>query len=241
MKIIKAKDYKDMGYKAAGIIAAQIILKEDSVLGLATGSTVEGLYARLCELNREGAVDFSTIKSVNLDEYVNLPVSDKNSYRFFMDTNLFEHVNILPENTNLPDGMAKDLAQECLRYEALIAELGGVDLQLLGLGHNGHIVFNEPYTKFEKITNIVDLKESTIQANARFFNTMEEVPKQAITMGIQTIMRARHILLCVSGEGKAEILKAVLTGPVTPQVPGSILQLHPHVTIVADEDALKAF
>lgn len=239
MKIIRAKDYKDMSYKAAGIIGAQIILKEDSVLGLATGSTVEGLYARLCELNREEAIDFRKVKSVNLDEYVNLPVSDKNSYQFFMDTNLFQHVNILPDNTNLPNGMAKDLEKECLHYEALIDTLGGVDLQLLGLGHNGHIGFNEPDTKFEKQTHVVDLNESTIQANARFFDTLDEVPKQAITMGIQTIMRARHILLCVSGEGKSEILKAVLTGPVTPQVPGSILQLHPHVTVVADADALK--
>lgn len=240
MRIIKTKDYKDMSKKAANIIAAQMTLKDDSVLGLATGSTVIGLYERLVEGYQEGDLDFSKVKSVNLDEYVGLPITDINSYRYFMNTNLFDHINIDIKNTHVPDGL-KDIEAECRGYEGLIQSLGGIDLQLLGLGNNGHIGFNEPSDEFEKQTHCVCLKASTIEANARFFDNEEKVPKKAITMGIQTIMRARAILLCVSGEGKAEILKKVLTGPVTPKVPGSILQLHSNVIVVADEAAMKEF
>ncbi|MDD2189770.1 MAG: glucosamine-6-phosphate deaminase [Eubacteriales bacterium] len=237
MKIIYAKDYYDMGRKAANIISAQVILKRDCVLGLATGSTVESIYKNLIIQYQKGDVDFSGVRSVNLDEYVGLPEDHDQSYRYFMETNLFCHINIRKENTNVPDGMAADVEAECMRYEDLIKELGGTDLQLLGLGHNGHVGFNEPDDKFPLLTHCVQLKESTIKANARFFEREDQVPGEAITMGIKSIMQAKQILLCVSGEAKAEILKKVLTGPVTPAVPGSILQIHPNLTVVADEEA----
>lgn len=239
MKIIRAKDYQDMSRKAANIISAQIILKEKSVLGLATGSTVLGLYERLIHLHNEGELDFSNILTVNLDEYVGLPAQHSQSYRYYMDNNLFKHINIPYENTNLPDGMAKDIEKECREYDDLITGMGGIDLQLLGLGLNGHIGFNEPATEFPKGTHCVTLTESTVKANSRFFENENEVPKKALTMGIKTIMSASKILLCVNGKAKAGILKEVLTGPVTPAVPGSILQLHPDLTVVADEEALS--
>ncbi len=241
MKIIYAKDYYDMGRKAANIISAQVTLKSDCILGLATGSTVESIYKNLILQYQKGDVDFSDVRSVNLDEYVGLPGDHDQSYRYFMETNLFRHINILKENTNVPDGMAADVEAECIRYEELIKELGGTDLQLLGLGHNGHVGFNEPDDKFPLLTHCVQLKKSTIKANARFFANEDQVPGEAITMGIKSIMQAKRILLCVSGEAKAEILKTVLTGPVTPEVPGSILQLHSNLTVVADEEALSLY
>lgn len=241
MKIIYAKDYYDMGRKAANIISAQVTLKSDCILGLATGSTVESIYKNLILQYQKGDIDFSGVRSVNLDEYVGLPEDHDQSYRYFMETNLFRHINIRKENTNVPDGMAADVDAECIRYEDLIKELGGTDLQLLGLGHNGHVGFNEPDDKFPLLTHCVQLKESTIKANARFFKSEDQVPGEAITMGIKSIMQAKRILLCVSGEAKAEILKTVLTGPVTPEVPGSILQLHSNLTVVADEEALSLF
>lgn len=239
MKIIRAKDYEDMSRKAANVIASQIILKNDSVLGLATGSTVIGLYKQLIRLYESGDLDFSEINTVNLDEYVGLSALHPQSYRYFMDNNLFKHVNIPPANTRLPDGMAKDTGKECSNYDAQIEELGGIDLQLLGLGLNGHIGFNEPDAIFPKGTHCVDLTESTIKANSRFFNNEDEVPKKAITMGIKNIMEAKMVVLCVSGKAKAPILPKVLFGPVTPNVPGSILQLHNNLTVVADLDALS--
>lgn len=192
-------------------------------------------------MNQNGDVDFSGVRSVNLDEYVGLAGDHNQSYRYFMDTNLFNQINIHKDNTNVPDGMAADIEAECIRYENLIKELGGIDLQLLGLGHNGHIGFNEPDDYFPLLTHRVQLKESTIKANSRFFENEDQVPREAITMGIKSIMQAKRILLCVSGEAKAEILKKVLSGPVTPEVPGSILQLHPNLTVVADEAALSRF
>lgn len=178
MKIIQVKDYKEMSNKAAAILAAQVALKEDSVLGLATGSTMVGPYEQLRKINEKGYVDFSKVRSVNLDEYVGLPASDVNSYIYFMETNLFKYINILPENANLPNGRAEELEKECKRYEDLIKRLGGIDLQLLGLGHNGHIGFNEPDEKFVKETHVVNLKESTICANSRFFDDPDQVPKR---------------------------------------------------------------
>ena len=237
MKTIYAENYYDMSRKAANILSAQVTLKSDCVLGLATGSTVEGLYKQLIAWHQKGDVDFSGVRSVNLDEYVGLPEDHNQSYRYFMETNLFRHINIRKENTHMPAGMATDLEEECVSYEALIKELGGIDIQLLGLGHNGHIGFNEPGEAFEMLTHCVQLKESTIKANARFFDREDQVPREAITMGIKSIMHAKRILLCVSGCAKAEILKQVLTGPVTPAVPGSILQLHPNLIVVADEEA----
>ena len=238
MKIYKAKDYKDMSRKAANIISAQVIMKPNCVLGLATGSTPIGTYDQLVEWYNKGDLDFSEVTTVNLDEYKGLPRTNDQSYYYFMHQHLFDCVNIDPERTNVPNGMEPDAEKECGRYEELIRSLGGVDLQLLGLGHNGHIGFNEPGEAFEKETHCVDLTESTIEANKRFFASADDVPKQAYTMGIKTIMQAKKILIVVNGENKADIVERAFFGPVTPEVPASILQLHNDVTLVGDEEAL---
>lgn len=238
MKIYKAKDYKDMSRKAANIISAQVIMKPNCVLGLATGSTPIGTYDQLVEWYNKGDLDFSEVTTVNLDEYKGLPRTNDQSYYYFMHQHLFDRVNIDPERTNVPNGMEPDAERECGRYEELIRSLGGVDLQLLGLGHNGHIGFNEPGEAFEKETHCVDLTESTIEANKRFFASADDVPKQAYTMGIKTIMQAKKILIVVNGENKADIVERAFFGPVTPEVPASILQLHNDVTLVGDEEAL---
>ena len=237
MKIYKAKDYKDMSRKAANIISAQVIMKPNCVLGLATGSTPIGTYDQLVEWYNKGDLDFSEVTTVNLDEYKGLPRTNDQSYYYFMHQHLFDRVNIDPERTNVPNGMEPDAEKECGRYEELIRSLGGVDLQLLGLGHNGHIGFNEPGEAFEKETHCVDLTE-TIEANKRFFASADDVPKQAYTMGIKTIMQAKKILIVVNGENKADIVERAFFGPVTPEVPASILQLHNDVTLVGDEAAL---
>lgn len=239
MKIIKAKDYDEMSRKAANIISAQVIMKPDCVLGLATGSTPIGMYEKLVEWYNKGDLDFGDVTTVNLDEYRGLPKENDQSYYYFMHSHLFDYVNINPDRTFLPNGMSEDPDAECERYEEVIRATGGVDLQLLGMGHNGHIGFNEPGDEFAKGTHCVDLQPRTIEANKRFFESADDVPKQAYSMGIQTIMRAKKILVIVSGEDKAEALKNSIYGPITPHVPGSILQLHPDVTIVADEAALS--
>ena len=239
MKIYACPDYLAMSRRAAAIIAAQVTLKPDCVLGLATGSTPIGAYAQLVKWYQQGDLSFAQVKSANLDEYRGLAPDHDQSYRYFMQHNLFDHVDIKPENTNVPNGMAADPGAECSRYDQVIQDLGGVDLQLLGMGHNGHIGFNEPADEFVRETHVVDLTESTIQANARFFASAGEVPRQAMTMGIQTIMQARKVLVAVSGQGKAEIVKKAFTGPVTPQVPASILQMHPDVILVGDKAALS--
>ena len=239
MQIYRAKDYEDMSKKAANIIASQIVLKPDCVLGLATGSTPIGAYKNLVEKYEQGDLDFSQVTTVNLDEYKGLPRENDQSYYYFMHDNLFDHVNVKPENTHLPDGTKEDSDEECARYEELIRTLGGQDLQLLGLGHNGHIGFNEPDAIFEKATHCVDLQESTIEANKRFFASADDVPKQAYTMGIGTIMQAKKILVVVSGEDKADPVAKAFFGPVTPEVPASILQFHKDVILVADEAALS--
>ena len=237
MQIYRAKDYEDMSKKAANIIASQVVLKPDCVLGLATGSTPIGAYKNLVEKYEQGDLDFSQVTTVNLDEYKGLPRENDQSYYYFMHDNLFDHVNVKPENTHLPDGTKEDANEECARYEELIRSLGGQDLQLLGLGHNGHIGFNEPDAVFEKTTHCVDLQESTIEANKRFFASADDVPKQAYTMGIGTIMSAKKIVVVVSGEDKADIVKRAFSGPVTPSVPASILQMHPDVTVICDAAA----
>jgi glucosamine-6-phosphate deaminase len=239
MRIIKAKSYGDMSRKAANVLSAQVILKSNCVLGLATGATALGIYKQLIEWYQKGDIDFTGVHTVNLDEYVGLPGDHEQSYRHYMDANFFQHINIKLWNTHLPDGMTENVEEECHKYDALIEALGGIDLQLLGLGHNGHIGFNEPDEAFEKLTHCVQLKEITRKANARFFENEEQVPGEAITMGIKSIMQAKRIVLCVSGAHKAEVLKQVLTGPVTPALPGSILQMHPNLTVVADEEALS--
>lgn len=239
MNIYRAKDYQDMSRKAANIISAQIIMKPDCVLGLATGSSPVGTYQQLIDWYEKGDLDFSGVTSINLDEYKGLAPENEQSYRHFMNTNLFDHVNINKANTYVPDGLEADSAKACSNYNRIIETSGGIDLQLLGLGHNGHIGFNEPGAAFECETHCVDLTESTIEANKRFFESEDMVPRQAYTMGIKNIMQAKKVLVIVSGADKAAILKRVLQGPVTPEVPASILQLHNDVTFVADEAALS--
>lgn len=239
IKICKAKDYNEMSRKAANVISAQMIMKPNCVLGLATGSTPIGTYKKLVERYEKGDLDFSGITTVNLDEYKGLPKENDQSYYYFMNDNLFSHVNVDKSRTFLPDGTEPDSDKACREYDEIIDATGGVDLQLLGLGHNGHIGFNEPNTEFDKGTHCVNLSERTIQANKRFFASEADVPRQAYTMGIQTIMKARKILVVVSGEDKADIVKEAFFGPITPAVPASILQLHSDVTVVADEAALS--
>ena len=240
MKIIRTKDYADMSRKAANIISAQVIMKPDCVLGLATGGTPVGTYEKLVERYNEGDLDFSEVTSVNLDEYRGLPKEHPESYWSFMHKNLFDHVNIRPEAIHLPDGTNPDAVDACAKYNDIIHSVGGIDLQLLGLGPNGHIGFNEPGEAFELETHCVDLTPATIEANKRFFDGNEDlVPKQAYTMGIRTIMQARKVLMVVNGAGKAEIVKKAFFGPVTPEVPASILQLHPDFILVGDEEALS--
>ena len=240
MKIIRAKDYQDMSRKAANIISAQVIMKPDCVLGLATGGTPVGTYAQLVDWYNKGDLDFSEVTTVNLDEYRGLPKEHPQSYWYFMNENLFSKVNIDLAKTNLPDGTNLDTAAECARYNGIIHMLGGIDLQLLGIGPNGHIGFNEPGEAFELETHCIDLAPTTIEANKRFFDGNEAlVPKQAYTMGIKTIMQARKVLVVANGKAKAQAVKDAVTGPVTPACPGSILQLHPDCILVADEEALS--
>ncbi|MDO5417450.1 MAG: glucosamine-6-phosphate deaminase [Lachnospiraceae bacterium] len=241
MRIYKATDYNDMSRKAANVISAQVTMKPDCVLGLATGSSPIGTYKQLIEWHREGLLDFSQVHTANLDEYKGLTKDNDQSYYYFMYHNFFKDINIDMANTNIPDGTNPDGEAEGARYDQVVRDLGGVDLQLLGLGRNGHIGFNEPDEVFPKGTHCVDLQESTIEANKRFFASADDVPKQAYSMGIQTIMMARKILLIASGEDKAEALYNSLCGPITPHVPGSILQLHQDVVVVADEAALSKF
>ena len=236
MKLIKVDSYEKLSRQAANIISAQVILKPNAVLGLATGSSPVGTYAQLIKWYEKGDLDFSSVTTVNLDEYCGLSPDNDQSYRYFMDTNLFNHVNVDKKRTNVPNGLAEDLDKECVRYDALIKSLGGIDLQLLGIGHNGHIGFNEPDSAFEKTTHVVELKQSTIDANARFFEDRSQVPTSAITMGIKSIMNARKIRLIANGKDKKEILEKALFGPVTPEVPASILQFHPDLTVVYNVD-----
>ena len=228
-----------MSRKAANILSAQVIMKPNCVLGLATGSTPIGTYAQLVEWYNKGDLDFSNVTTVNLDEYRGLDRENDQSYYYFMNEHLFGKVNVNHERTFLPDGTEKDSEKACADYNQIIEDVGGVDLQLLGLGHNGHIGFNEPGDVFKAKTHCVDLTETTIKANQRFFASIDDVPRQAYTMGIQTIMQARKILVVVSGEDKAGIVKEAFFGPITPRVQASVLQLHPDVTVVADEAALS--
>lgn len=225
MRIYVCKNYEDMSKRAADVMAAQLILKPNSVLGLATGSTPIGLYQSLAERCARGEISFKQVRSVNLDEYCGITPDNDQSYSYFMFKNLFDHVDILPENTHFPDGTNTDAAAETANYDALIASMGGIDVQLLGIGNNGHIGFNEPSDHFAIGTIHVALTESTIQANSRFFASLDEVPRYAYSMGCGTIMNANKILLVANGKNKAEIMEKALFGPVTPQVPASLLQL----------------
>ena len=236
MRIINVKTYEQLSRKAANIISAQVILKPDCVLGLATGSSPVGTYRQLIEWYNKGDIDFSETTTVNLDEYVGLGENDEQSYRYFMQKNLFDHINIKRENTFVPDGLSDDLNEECNAYDARIRRLGGIDLQLMGIGFDGHIGFNEPSDVFDKNTHVVDLHESTIKANSRFFASENDVPRQAVSMGMVSIMQARKVLLIANGAGKKEILGKALYGPVTPHIPASLLQLHNDVTVIFSEE-----
>lgn len=239
MRIIRTRDYKQMSRDAANIISAQVILKPDSVLGLATGSSPLGAYEQLIEWYVKGDLDFSRVSTVNLDEYVGLGFDNRESYRRFMYDNLFGRINIDPGNINIPNGCAADPEAECARYDGVLRRLGGIDLQLLGLGVNGHIGFNEPADLFAKGTHVVHLSDSTIEANKRFFDKAEDVPRAAVTMGIFDIIQADRVLMVASGQNKARAVKDAFFGPITPRVPASILQFHKDFTLVADEAALS--
>lgn len=236
MKFITVENYDKLSRQAANIISAQVIMKPNSVLGLATGSSPVGIYRQLIEWYNKGDINFSETVSINLDEYVGLTESDEQSYRYFMQDNFFDHINIRRENTFVPNGCATDLERECAEYDARIDRFGGIDLQLLGIGLDGHIGFNEPADVFVKNTHVVDLHDSTIKANARFFDSEDEVPKQAVTMGMVSIMQAKKILLIANGKAKKEILEKAFFGPITPAIPASILQLHPDITVVFSEE-----
>ena len=237
MKFVIMPDYDQMSRAAADAIVEQLIDKPDSVLGLATGSTPIGMYASLVSDVEAGKVSFADVSTFNLDEYLGLEPTHDQSYRYFMNDNLFDHVDIDKARTHVPSGIGDAMEEICEDYEAKIALAGGIDLQVLGIGNNGHIGFNEPAESFPVATHCVQLTESTIQANSRLFDSIDEVPREAYTMGIGTIMKARRILMVVSGGDKAEILEKCLFGPVVPEVPASALQLHPAVTVVCDAAA----
>lgn len=239
MRIIKVEDYYLMSRMTANIISAQIIMKPKCVIGLATGSTPIGTYKQLIQWYKKGDLDFSEVTTINLDEYKGLSPDNTQSYRYFMNTNFFDHININKEKTYVPNGLETDSEKACREYNDIIKNCGGVDLQLLGLGNNGHIGFNEPNEAFEKETHCIKLAESTVHANSRFFDTIDEVPKEAYTMGIKSIMQAKKIVVIVSGKQKAEIVKEAFFGPVTPKVPASVLQLHNDVTLIGDKEALE--
>jgi glucosamine-6-phosphate deaminase len=237
MKMIKVENYKEMSEAAAGLIAAQVIIKNNCTLGLATGSSAEGIYGCLARDYALKKLDFSQVRTINLDEYLGLPANDAHTYSAFMQRNLFSKINIQPENAQIPNSMPEDAQAECRRYDAVIEQWGGVDLQLLGIGHNGHIGFNEPGDCFYRNTHVVELAKDTIKANSRFFASEDAVPKRSITMGLGAIMNARKILLVASGKNKAEALHKAFYGDITPKLPASILQLHWDVTVIADKQA----
>ena len=239
MRIYQETDYEAMSRRAANLISAEVIRRPDCVLGLATGSTPVGTYKQLAAWNQRGDFSFKEVHTVNLDEYKGLAPTHDQSYRYFMQENLFNHIDIDPANTYVPDGLAADPDAECRRYDELVRSLGYADLQLLGLGRNGHIGFNEPCDSYVKETHVVNLTDSTIDANARFFATRDDVPRQALTMGIGCIMAARRVLLIASGADKAEAVYNAFCGPITPRCPASILQLHNDVVLVGDKAALS--
>jgi len=239
MRIIRANQKSDMGRQAAEIFAEQIRAKPNSILGLATGESPRDLYKALIGMYEKGELDFSQIITFNLDEYIGLSPDHDQSYNYYMRNALFDHVNLRPENCFVPDGMATDLEAECRAYDKRIEECGGIDLQLLGIGVNGHIAFNEPADSFEKSTHVVRLTPSTIGVNSQYFASPEEMPTSALTMGINSIFQAKRIVLIASGPQKAEIVHVAFFGPITPKVPASILQMHRDVTLVADTDALR--
>ncbi|EOU2041840.1 TPA: glucosamine-6-phosphate deaminase [Clostridium perfringens] len=239
MRLIVTKNYEEMSKVAAKEMAEDIKRNPEIVLGLATGGTPVGMYKELIRMYNEGELDFSKVTSINLDEYVGLSGEHDQSYRYFMNTNLFDHINIDKNNTFVPNGLAENVEKECMAYDSRIQDMGGIDLQLLGLGANGHIGFNEPGEALSVGTHLTDLKESTIEANARFFDSIDDVPRKAITMGLGGIMKAKKIMVIASGEGKAEVVKAMMSGKITTEIPATMLQMHRDVILIVDEDAAK--
>lgn len=237
MRIIITDSYEKMGLEAANIVAGQIYLKPNSVLGLATGSTPVSMYQRLAAVHKSVGLDFSEVTTFNLDEYIGMSPENPQSYHYFMQENFFRHININQDNVYIPNGMAEDMTVEGQRYEKLIEAKGGIDLQVLGIGQNAHIGFNEPDVKFAATTHKVELDEETIQANSRFFASADEVPRYAISMGIKTIMMAEHVILLANGSNKAAAVYKAVCGDVTPEAPASILQLHRDVAVIVDEEA----
>lgn len=237
MKIIVCESYDEMSLKGAEIVKEQVDSKPDCILGLATGSTPVGLYNCLAEMNKKGDVDFSEVTSFNLDEYYPISPENDQSYRYFMNQNLFSKINIDITKTHVPNGMAEDPEKACKEYDESILAAGGIDLQILGIGQNGHIAFNEPDDELYEGTHLTGLTESTIKANARFFEKEEDVPTKAVTMGIASIMRARKIIILANGPAKREIVKKLINGGITTNIPASILKVHPDVTLICDRDA----
>lgn len=237
MEVITVKDYEALSKRAASLIQAQLTWKPESVLGLATGSTPLGMYDQLVKMYKNDEIDFKKTITFNLDEYIGLEKNSSQSYYSFMRHNFFDHINIPLDQTFIPDGQADDLQEECINYESKIKEHGGIDLQILGIGHNGHIGFNEPNIEFEAKTHVVTLDKKTIEANQRFFKSLDDVPKKAISMGIKTIMKSRKIILMASGESKADIVSKLIKDDISPNVPASVLHLHEHVVVLIDQEA----
>ncbi|MGX2958984.1 glucosamine-6-phosphate deaminase [Peribacillus sp. JNUCC 23] len=241
MKLIQVQDYHEMSQKAAEIVIEKIKENTQIHLGLATGGTPEGLYNRLIKDHKESHTSYKQVKSFNLDEYIGLSATNPNSYHYYMADTFFNHIDINQEDTNLPNGTAENIQEECSRYDEMIDKMGGIDLQILGIGQNGHIGFNEPGTSFASKTQVVDLAQSTIEANARYFDSIDEVPTQAVTMGIASIMKSKEIILLVSGVAKSKALKQLMDGEITEEFPASILKKHHNVTIIADQEALSEY
>jgi len=239
MRIILADNYEEMSNKAAAIVRSQVILKPDCVLGLATGDTPLGMYKELIKLYENKEVDFSDVTTFNLDEYCKLNRENAQSYYYYMNHNFFKYINVKKKNTHIPNGIAKDIDEECRNYERQIIKKGGIDLQVLGIGANGHIGFNEPDINFEAETHLVKLDEMTIEANSRFFSSKDEVPTTAISMGIKTIMQSRMLILLANGEAKADAIYKTVKGKICPKVPASIIQLHPNATLIIEKNAAK--
>lgn len=235
MNLVVVKDYNEMSNVSANIFKNTINQKSNSVLGLATGSTPIGLYKRLIEMNNNKEIDFKNVTTINLDEYIGLDEKNPQSYRYFMDNNLFNYINIKKENTFVPNGRTKNFDLECKNYDKRIQELGGIDLQVLGIGANGHIAFNEPSEYLISQTHVTNLTKSTIEANSRFFNSINDVPKQAITMGIGQIMNTKKIILMATGKDKVKAIRELLEGNITTKNPATILNLHKNVTVIIDE------
>lgn len=240
MKVIVCENYEELSNQAAKIVSSQLIVKPNSILGLATGSTPIGLYQNLIDMNKKGEIDFSEVKTYNLDEYYPIKKSNDQSYDYFMNEQLFSHINIDKNNTHLPNGEAEDPVKECERYEKLLDAIGGVDLQILGIGQNGHIAFNEPDENLIAVTHLTGLTQSTIEANSRFFASADEVPKQALTMGMGSILKAKKIVILANGANKSKAVAELLNDNITTSNPATMLKVHPDVTLICDKEAFSA-